>query len=97
MADVRIVAKAMNDLGDDWHWVDLVDAMLLEPRVYQTAYVRTACGLTISDSPRIVRLFDMGAPETPTCPRCLDGGLEPGLRAAIAEALEQAERAPAPA
>lgn len=96
MADLRIVAKAMDDLADDWHWVLLVDATQLEPRVYHTAFVRTACGLTISDAPRIVRLFDMGAPDTPTCPRCLDGDLAPGLRAAIAAVVEQAERAPVP-
>lgn len=97
MADVRIVAKAMDDLADDWHWVLLMDATALEPRVYHTAYVRTECGLTISDTPRVVRLFDMGAPELPTCPRCLDGGLDGGLRAAISEVIEQAERQPVPA
>ncbi len=96
MADVRIVAKAMDDLADDWHWVLLMDATALEPRVYHTAFVRTECGLVISDVPRVVRLFDMGAPDMPTCPRCLDGGLDAGLRAAISEVLEQAERAPAP-
>jgi hypothetical protein len=94
MADVRIVAKAMDDLADDWHWVLLVDATELEPRVYQAARVRTACGLTISGVPRIVRLFDMGAPDTPTCPKCLERELDPGLRAAITEVIEEAERAP---
>ena len=94
MADVRIVAKAMDDLADDWHWVLLVDATELEPRVYAAARVRTACGLTISDVPRIVRLFDMGAPDTPTCPKCLERELDPGLRASINQAIEEAERAP---
>lgn len=96
MADVRIVAKAMNDLADDWHWVLLLGATELEARRYFATRVKTACGLPISDTPRVVRLFDMGAPDTPTCPRCLDGtGLAPGLRAAIEQALEAGERLPA--
>ena len=97
MADVRIVGKAMNDLADDWHWVLLIDATPLEERVYHAVRVKTACGLPISDVPRVVRLFDMGAPAEPTCPRCLGDGLSPALRAAVNEALEQAERQPAPA
>ena len=40
--------------------------------------------------PRVVRLFDMGAPEQPTCPRCLGDGLDAGLRAAINEVIEEA-------
>jgi hypothetical protein len=95
MADMRIVAKAMDDLADDWHWVLLVGATELEPRVVHAERVRTACGLTISAVPRVVRLFDMGAPDTPTCPRCLERELDPGLRAAISEAIEEAERIPA--
>jgi hypothetical protein len=91
MADVTIVAKAMNDLADDWHWVVLVDASVVEPRVFRTSRVRTR----ISDVPRVVRLFDMGAPDEPTCPKCLEGGLDAGLRAQISEVLRQAEEAPA--
>ena len=34
MSDVRIVAKAMDDLADDWHWVLLHGAEELEPRLY---------------------------------------------------------------
>ena len=94
MADVRIVAKAMNDLADDWHWVLLLDATELEPRAFFAVRVKTACGLPISDVPRVVRLFDMGAPDSPTCPKCLDDGLSPGLRAAFSEAIEAGERAP---
>jgi len=97
MADVSIVAKAMNDLADDWHWVLLVDATELEPRLYHATRVRTKCGLAISDVPRTVRLFDMGAPSEPTCPKCLQGDLAPGLRAAISEVLRQAEEVPTPA
>jgi Zn-finger nucleic acid-binding protein len=37
----------------------------------------------------------MGAPAEPTCPRCRGEGLDPGLRAAILEAIEQAEAVPA--
>ena len=97
MADVQIVAKAMDDLADDWHWVVLVNAEELEPRVYRASRVRTKCGYSISDVPRVVRLFDMGAPDQPTCPRCLGDGLDAGLRAAISEVIEEAERTPAPA
>ena len=97
MADVRVVAKAMNDLADDWHWVVLFDATEMEPRVFYAMGVRTKCGMPISDSPRVVRLFDMGAPEAPTCPRCLDDGLEPSLRAAIADALRSGEEVATPA
>lgn len=95
MADVSIVAKAMNDLADDWHWVVLVDPVEVEPRVFRTSRVRTKCGLHISDVPRVVRLFDMGAPDEPTCPRCLEGGLDAGLRAQINEVLREAEEVPA--
>jgi hypothetical protein len=94
MADVSVVAKAMNDLADDWHWVVLVGAVELEPRVFRATRVRTKCGLSISDVPRTVRLFDMGAPDEPTCPRCREGGVDAGLRAAINEVLKQAEEAP---
>lgn len=92
MADVRVVAKAMNDLADDWHWVLLLDATEVEPRVFHTAMVRTKCGVMISATPRVVQLFDMGAPDEPTCPRCLEGGLDPGLRATISELIEASER-----
>ena len=95
MSEVRIVGKAMDDLADDWHWVVLHDAEELEPRLYAVGRVDTVCGLLISDRPRKVRLFDMGAPEEPTCARCLDDGLPPGLRAQIEEALEVGAAAPA--
>lgn len=94
MADVRIVAKAMDDLADDWHWVVLHGAHELEPRLYLAARVATLCGIAISDRPQKVRLFDMGAPSSPTCQRCLDGGLDPSLRAQIVEVMEQAEEMP---
>lgn len=96
MTDVRIVAKAMNDLADDWHWVLLLDATEVEPKVFHAMMVRTRCGVMISATPRVVQLFDMGAPDEPTCPRCLDDGLAPGLRAAISEVIESSERSPEP-
>lgn len=96
MAEVRVVAKAMNDLADDWHWVVLVGATELEPRVFHATMVRTKCGVMISATPRVVQLFDMGAPEEPTCPRCLDGALDAGLRAQISELIEASERATEP-
>jgi len=97
MPDVRVVAKAMNDLADDWHWVMLVEATELEPRVFRALQVRTRCGIVISSEPRVVQLFDMGAPDEPTCPRCLEGGLDPALRAAISEVIESSERVSQPA
>ena len=71
MSDVWIVAKAMDDLADDWHWVVLHDAEELEPRLYHAQRVGTVCGLLIASVPQQVRLFDMGAPPEPTCPRCV--------------------------
>ncbi|MEZ4553211.1 MAG: hypothetical protein R3B59_04815 [Dehalococcoidia bacterium] len=97
MPDVRVVAKAMNDLADDWHWVTLVEATELEPRVFRALQVRTRCGIVISSEPRVVQLFDMGAPDEPTCPRCIEGGMDPALRAAISEVLESSERVAEPA
>ena len=94
MSEVRFVGKAMDDLADDWHWVVLHHAEELEPRVYLAGSVDTVCGISITDTPRRVRLFDMGAPDEPTCARCLDDGLPPGLRAEIREAIERAESAP---
>ena len=95
MADVRIVGKAMDDLADDWHWVVLHDAEESEPRLYAATSVDTVCGIFISGPVPRVRLFDMGAPDAPTCSTCLDDGLSPGLRAEIEIAIEAAEEAPA--
>ena len=95
MAELRIVAKALNDLGDDWHWVVLHDAQQLdEAEVYVAKYVDTICGISISGTPQRVRLYDMGAPDEPTCQSCLDQGLAPGLRAQISEAIESVEAVP---
>ena len=76
----------MDDLADDWHWVVLHAAEELEPRLYLTARVDTVCGILIADRPRRVRLFDMGAPDQPTCPVCSKEGLPPGLLADVREA-----------
>ena len=84
MPDVRIVAKAMDDLADDWHWVVLHGAEEIEPRLYYAQRVGTVCGLLITAMSQQVRLFDMGAPPEPTCPRCLDQGEEAVLREAEA-------------
>jgi hypothetical protein len=96
MADQRIVAKAMNDLADDWHWVVLHDAHELEPRLFVVSSVDTICGLLINPSPTRVRLYDTGAPPEPTCPVCLGDGLDADLRTQIEEALEAAEAVPVP-
>jgi hypothetical protein len=97
VVDVRIVGKAMDDLADDWHWVVLHGAEELEPRLYFTGRVDTVCGILIADRPQRVRLFDMGAPDEPTCARCRDEGMPPGILADVREALERAETAPAEA
>ena len=60
----------------------------------RTARVDTVCGILIADRPRRVRLFDMGAPDQPTCPVCSKEGLPPGLLADVREALERADREP---
>lgn len=97
MGEVRFVGKAMDDLADEWHWVVLRGAEEMEPRLYLAGRVDTVCGILISDRPRRVRLFDMGAPDEPTCARCLADGLPPGLLADVREALERADREPVPA
>ena len=94
MPEVRFVGKAMDDLADEWHWVVLHGARELEPRLYLAGRVDTVCGILIADSPRRVRLFDMGAPDEPTCARCLGDGLPPGLLADVREAIERADREP---
>ena len=94
MPDHRIVAKAMNDLADDWHWVVLRDAQELEPRLFLARTVDTVCGILIDAGPRRVRLYDTGAPSEPTCPACLEDGFDRGLRTQIAEVLEAAEALP---
>ena len=96
MADVRIVGKAMNDLADDWHWVVLHDTQQIEPTVYFASSVDTVCGILISSTAQRVRLYDMGAPDSPTCQACLDDGLSPDLRAQIEQVMEEAVRTPAP-
>lgn len=97
MTELRIVAKAMNDLADEWHWVVLHDAQELEPRRYFVSSADTICGLLVVDRPRAVRLYDMGAPDEPTCPRCLEGGVPAGLIAEIEELLRETEEAEEPA
>jgi hypothetical protein len=94
MTEVRFVGKAMDDLADDWHWVILHNAEELEPRLYLAGHVDTVCGILIVAQPQRIRLFDMGAPSEPTCPRCREGGLSPELLADIEQVLEQAEAAP---
>ncbi|MSP21872.1 MAG: hypothetical protein EXR66_02450 [Dehalococcoidia bacterium] len=94
MPDHRIVAKAMNDLADDWHWVVLRDAQQLEPAVFLASTVDTICGVLIDAGPRRVRLYDTGAPSEPTCVACLEDGLDRGLRGQISEAIEAAKAMP---
>jgi hypothetical protein len=86
--DKRIVAKALEDFGDDWHWVILHAARELGPDTYHASGVSTVCGIWLDEGSVTVTLHDTGAPNEPTCPRCLDGGLAPSLAASVREALE---------
>ena len=90
----EVVAKAMDDLADDWHWVLLENATAVDARRWYAERVRTRCGIIIADRPRVVWLMDMGAPEEPTCPRCL-AGTDHGLIAAIEQHLRTPEAVPA--
>ena len=96
MADIRIVAKALDDFGDDWHWVILHDA---EPRGaarYFPRLVATICGIHLDEGGVVVTLVDTGAPDAPNCPQCQASGVGPGLRAQIEQVLEEADAVPVP-
>jgi len=77
---VRVVAKAMEDFGDDWHWVQLHDpepvgdvrslAWKAAPSLL-CSRVTTGCGIELDAGPVTVTLNDTGAPPRPTCPDCL--------------------------
>lgn len=97
MANMRIVAKALDDFGDDWHWVLLHDAAPQGERRFFASRVDTACGIVLDEGGVVVTLHDTGAPDEPNCPRCLGQGLSPELRAQLEQVLEAAEAAPASA
>ena len=94
MAEVRIVAKALDDFGDDWHWVILHDAEPRGDRRYFTTLVDTVCGILLDEGGVTVTLVDTGAPDEPNCPRCRGEGVDPGLRLEIERVLEEAELVP---
>ena len=94
MADVRIVAKALDDFGDDWHWVILHGAESRGERRYFTTLVDTICGILLDEGGVTVTLVDTGAPDEPNCPRCCGDGIDPALRADIERVLEEAELVP---
>ena len=94
MAEVRIVAKALEDFGDDWHWVVLHDAEQRGDRAYWASSVDTICGIALAEGGVVVTLVDTGAPDSPNCTRCLSEGVSPGLRLALDEALEAARALP---
>lgn len=77
-----IVAKAANDIGDDWHWVVLEGAVRTTSGTVLAENVRTVCGRHLEVNAE-VHLMDAGAPAMPTCPPCIDSGLRP---TAVAEA-----------
>ncbi len=94
MAEMQIVAKALEDFGDDWHWVVLHDAEPRGDRRFYASHVDTICGIILDEGGVVVTLHDTGAPDQPNCPRCLQGGFDPALRLALEEVLERAEAEP---
>ena len=96
MSDMRIVAKALDDFGDDWHWVILHDVEPRGERRYYARLVDTICGIVLDEGGAVVTLVDTGAPDTPNCPRCQGDGLSPALRAELERVLEEAEAVPVP-
>ena len=85
MADTILVAKALDDFGDEWHWVVLKDAVLLDGSRFRASRVVTRCGIELDAGPIVVTLHDTGAPDTPTCERCLD--VAPGGAMKVLEAI----------
>ena len=94
MAEMRLVAKALNDFGDDWHWVILHEVEPRGDRRFFASRVDTICGILLDEGGVVVTLHDTGAPDQPNCPRCLGQGVDPALRAEIERVLEEAEAAP---
>ena len=94
MADMRLVAKALDDFGDDWHWVVLHDVEPRGDRRFFAAQVDTICGIVLDEGGVVVTLHDTGAPDQPNCPKCLGEGLSPSLKAELEAVLEAAEMAP---
>lgn len=88
---MRIVAKLLEDFAGDWHWVELHNAVEVDPenRVFEIDGASTVCGIRLS-GPTRTRLHETGAPSEPDCENCLHGdggGLSPAARADIEEAL----------
>ena len=94
MAEMRIVAKALDDFGDDWHWVILHDAESRGGSRYWASHVDTICGIAMAEGGVVVTLHDTGAPERPDCRRCLGDGLGDALREQVEAVLERVEAAP---
>ncbi len=94
MSDMRLVAKALDDFGDDWHWVILHDIEPRGERKFYASRVDTICGIVLDEGGAVVTLHDTGAPDEPNCPRCQGSGLSPALRADLEAILEAAEAAP---
>lgn len=80
MPDIVIVAKVLDDFGDDWHWVVLQDAQPVSRGQVRAARVVTRCGIELDAGPVVVTLHDTGAPDVPDCPQCLDREASPSIR-----------------
>ena len=94
MTDMRIVAKALDDFGDDWHWVILHNVEPRGERRFFTTLVDTICGIHLDEGGVTVTLVDTGAPPEPNCPQCRASEVGPSLRARIEQVLEEAELVP---
>jgi len=79
MADKTLVAKVLDDFGDDWHWVVLHDAVQVGPQQWRSGPIDTVCGLVLDEVGALVTLYDTGAPDEPNCPACLTGVPSGGL------------------
>lgn len=81
--ELLVVAKAIDDPADDWHWVALHDAHSQDGgakhgRWHVRGSIDTLCGILMHPGPCWVRLFDMEAPDAPTCMACLEANTGPG-------------------
>ncbi|MEE2875779.1 MAG: hypothetical protein VYD09_04540 [Chloroflexota bacterium] len=84
---MTIVAKLLDDFGDNWHWVVLHD---VEPRGeshFWASHIDTICGVILDEGGSVAELVDTGAPDEPDCNMCLSGGS--GLSVSV---LQEAEK-----
>ena len=96
MSDMTIVAKLLDDFGDNWHWVILHDVDPRSEQQFWASHIDTACGVILDEGGSVAELVDTGAPAEPDCPLCLSG-VSPSGNAAVQvaeEIMEEAQHAP---